>query len=1281
MLINRSRHSRVNSFLGRIGQVGLKLGSGRVTAGTFLLAALIVFYPGIANAGPGPETSPIPIPNINGVSPASVAPGSAGFTLTVNGSNFVTGAVTSVVYWNSTALVTTYVGRNQLTAAVPAGLVANAASGWITVSNSGKLVSNLAYVNVTGSTSTLAFVQSDITIGGQNQPVALGDFNGDGKLDIVTGPYTGTTISVLLGNGDGTFQPAITSTSAGQSGITVGDFNNDGILDVAIVKELSGTVSILLGNGDGTFQAAHTYAIPVYAYQVAVGDFNGDGKLDVAVANEGGSTLVSVFLGNGDGTLQAPPMNITSGSDPYGIVVGDFNGDGKLDLAVSDFAGGKITILLGDGTGSFVAQPAITIGSNPLGLAVGDFNKDGKADLAVASETTGTVSILLGNGDGTFLPPTHYSTFGTAFSVAVGDLNGDGNLDLAISGSNAKATSILLGNGDGTFQPQLTFGIGSFGWTEAMGDLDGSGRLGLAIADFSSGKVHVLLQGVVITPSPLTFASQGDGSTSAAQTLTLTNATGSPVTVSGITFSGTNPLDFAETDNCVDVAVASAGTCTMQVTFTPSITGAETATLSVADNSHGSPQTVLLNGTGAAAPFATLAPSGLIFTTQPIGVQSIAQTVTLTNTGNAILSGIGISITGTNSADFAQTNACTATLATDIGCTISVTFTPSLVGSESASLSIADNAPGNPQTVPLSGTGAQITPTVTWATPAPITFGAALSGTQLNATTGVAGSFVYTPPLGTVLGAGSRLLSVTFTPTDAVTYTSASGSVMLTVNKAVPVVTWATPAAIIYGTPLGKAQLNARSNVEGNFVYTPAAGTVLGAGSQPLVATFTPILTSDYTNATGNVTLTVNKATPVVTWATPAAITYGTALSVMQLNATANIAGTFVYTPSSGVVLGAGNQPLSVAFTPTDTTDYNNATGSVSLTVNKATPVVTWATPATITYGTALGVAQLDATASVAGTFVYTPVSGTVLGAGSQLLSVAFTPADSADYNSATGNVTLAVGAATTTDVLITSSSSVNPGASVTFTATLSSRSGVPAGSVSFLDGDTTVATSPLSGGVATYTTTTLTVGTHAISAIYAATGNFLGSSSNSITETIITPTFTMTPVSGSGATPETIDSGQSAQFRMILAGIGGLTGPTTFSVTGLPQGATGTFNPTTFALSATPATELLTVATTARLPYVSHLVPARPPYLFAATMLSIAGFVFAGAGLPKSKRRNWPVRFALLGLLVLAGVLGGCTHSGNFQDTGTPAGTYQLVVTGTSGGLHQATTMTLIVK
>ena len=176
------------------------------------------------------------------------------------------------------------------------------------------------------------------------------------------------------------------------------------------------------------------------------------------------------------------------------------------------------------------------------------------------------------------------------------------------------------------------------------------------------------------------------------------------------------------------------------------------------------------------------------------------------------------------------------------------------------------------------------------------------------------------------------------------------------------------------------------------------------AGTKTLVA-------STYGRGIWNYSLSpgVDKETPTITWATPSAITYGTALSSTQLNATASVPGTFVYSPVSGRVLGAGSQTLGVTFTPADTTDYNTATATVTLVVNKATPTITWATPSPIIYGTALSSTQLNATASVPGTFVYSPVSGTVLGAGSQTLSVTFTPTDTTDYNAATATVTLVV--------------------------------------------------------------------------------------------------------------------------------------------------------------------------------------------------------------------------------------------------------------------------------
>ena len=269
---------------------------------------------------------------------------------------------------------------------------------------------------------------------------------------------------------------------------------------------------------------------------------------------------------------------------------------------------------------------------------------------------------------------------------------------------------------------------------------------------------------------------------------------------------------------------------------------------------------------------------------------------------------------------------------------------------------------------------------------------------------GISGT-VYGPSATAPTGAGSYSVTATITESNY----SGSGSGTLTVNKAAPSITWAAPAAITYGTALSAAQLNASANVPGNFVYAPAAGTVLSGGSQNLSVTFTPTDAANYTTPTANVTLTVNKAAPSITWAAPAAITFGTALSASQLNATANVPGSFVYAPASGTVPSAGNQNLSVTFTPTDTTDYSTATANVTLTVNKATSSITWATPAAITYGTALSAAQLNATANVPGTLVYTPVAGTVLNAGSRNLSVTFTPSDAVDYTTATANVTLTV--------------------------------------------------------------------------------------------------------------------------------------------------------------------------------------------------------------------------------------------------------------------------------
>jgi hypothetical protein len=221
----------------------------------------------------------------------------------------------------------------------------------------------------------------------------------------------------------------------------------------------------------------------------------------------------------------------------------------------------------------------------------------------------------------------------------------------------------------------------------------------------------------------------------------------------------------------------------------------------------------------------------------------------------------------------------------------------------------------------------KLAPVIAWATPSSITYGTLLSPTQLNATANVSGTFAYSPAQGTLLQAGSQILSVTFTP-----YTTATASVTLQVNQASPGIVW-TPTTIAYGTPLGSPQLDPVPNVKGTFVFTPRAGAILAAGEQQLSAVFTPTNSTNYKVVTVQATLVVLKAIPVITWPQPASITVGTPLSATQLDATANVPGTFFYNPSLGTKLPKGQWTLTTTFTPTDTSNYETRAARVQINV------------------------------------------------------------------------------------------------------------------------------------------------------------------------------------------------------------------------------------------------------------------------------------------------------------------------------------------------------------
>jgi hypothetical protein len=338
------------------------------------------------------------------------------------------------------------------------------------------------------------------TVGGFPIAVVAGDFTADGHLDLAVSDRYG--IQTLLGNGDGTFQPART-VGAGIGGQMVAkDLTGDGHLDLAVADQDRSELSILLARGDGTFLPAVQYPVGILPSAIVSGDFTGDGRLDLAVACEGAQFLggkpgLSVLLGRGDGTFQTPVQNPV-GATPTSIVAGDFTGEGRLDLAVADGEG--IQMLLGNGDGAFQPAKTVAVGIDG-GLVAGDFNGDGRLDLAVAGFNSQSgaaeVAVLLGNGDGTFQPALQYPVASTPNCIVAGQFTGNGRLDLAFSDQDG--IELLLGNGDGTFQAAKTIAAEISGSLVA-GDFTGDGNLDLAVGAFYLGNsagapagVYVLL--------------------------------------------------------------------------------------------------------------------------------------------------------------------------------------------------------------------------------------------------------------------------------------------------------------------------------------------------------------------------------------------------------------------------------------------------------------------------------------------------------------------------------------------------------------------------------------------------------------------------------------------------------------------------------------------------------------------------------------------------------------------------------------------------------------------
>jgi FG-GAP-like repeat len=361
---------------------------------------------------------------------------------------------------------------------------------------------------------------SPIATGSGAISVVAADLNGAGGLDLAVANQGASNVSILLGNGNGTFG-APTNVAVGTDPVAVvaADLNGAGGLDLAVVNENAqnpgdvGSVSILLGNGAGGFSNAAGSPITVGGADgapqaIAVADLNGAGGLDLAVVNEGANN-VSILLGNGNGTFTAG-SSVSVGSLPQSIAAGLFNADAIIDLAVVNEGTSNVSILLGNGTGGFTPGSAVSTGAAPSDVGTADVNADGKADLIVANTDGNSVSILLGNGTGGFANATGSPVGGLTGpeGTVAADFNADGKLDLAVANTGTTNLSILLGNGAGGFTASGSpLAAGGAPTTVVAADLTGDTKPDLAVANYDSGNVTVQLNTTPATPTAVTLSS------------------------------------------------------------------------------------------------------------------------------------------------------------------------------------------------------------------------------------------------------------------------------------------------------------------------------------------------------------------------------------------------------------------------------------------------------------------------------------------------------------------------------------------------------------------------------------------------------------------------------------------------------------------------------------------------------------------------------------------------------------------------------------------------------
>ncbi|HEY1657381.1 MAG TPA: FG-GAP-like repeat-containing protein [Candidatus Sulfotelmatobacter sp.] len=1152
------------------------------------------------------------------------------------------------------------------------------------------------------TSSTQIFKTGIISMsGGQDtMGAAVGDVNGDGKLDLVMASQCAISncsagvVTVLLGNGDGTYQTPVAYSVGGETeAVALADVNGDGKLDIVAVSYCdsdcsSGVASVLLGNGDGTFQPAVSYNTGgAGAYSLVVADTNGDGKPDLLVVDACSSSsscsngLLSVLLGNGDGTFQTAVLYASAAPSPQGIAAADFNGDGKVDVALvsgcnseNSCLNGVVSVLLGNGDGTFqTANGFSTIGEGSNSIAVGDVNGDGHQDILVSNNCVSTsscnssaIAVLLGNGDGTFQSGTQYSSGGLyPQSLALGDLNADGKLDVVVSNQcslnsecqNGGTASVLLGNGDGTFQLNASYASGSNSdeievpaYTMVlMADTNGDGKPDVLLTSACYGDSFDCNTGAVSV-----FLGYGDGTLDGAVLYQPVGSSSFGLASADVNGDGKPDLLVAEecqsSSNCNNGAVSvllgnGDGTFEPGESFssggeyplwlaTGDVNGdgktdvVMTNQCSSSNCSQGSVAVLLGNGDGtfqSATTYPTDNDGGTVALADVNG-DSKPDIIVANECGDSDCDNGAVSVLlgngdGTFQSAVAYNVGGTWTLGMDVGDVNGDGRPDVVVVSECLSTS---NCSNGVLSVLLGNGDGTFQPAVTYNSG-----GASASAMRLaDMNNDGKLDIVVQNNCATSTDCSNGSISVLLGNGDGTFQTAVSSNVPSGEG-------W---QAMVIGDFNGDHKLDVASGESEAFMLGNGDGTF--QAPQWLGADGNGIAVADF-NGDGRPDLAVG----------------GVAILL-------NISNGFVISTTTS--LNSSNNPSSfgqaVTFTST------------------VTPQIAGTPTGTITFSE--GSTQLGQ-ATVSGGSASLTISALALGSHSIIASYS---GDSNFSASVSGSLTQVLAMASTTTTLSGSPNPVAVGQSLTFTATVNSTtSGTPTGAVSFFDGSTQIGSSSLAGGVAAFSTSSLAAGSHLVTAVYSGDSNFNGSTSATFNQTVSAASFNL---ASAPLTPTTIQDGGSAQWTITINPSGGLN-PSTVSlscsvspVVSVPL--TCTISPVSISGGVGRAT--LSASTT-----VAHSDARRlagresgPHNLFLLAIF-IPGLCLSGLGLGNANRRK------LLGLgiviLIVTGSMLQTACAGVSSPPaatvipGTAQGTYHVTVVGQSGGMQQTTSVALTVQ